>query len=268
MVSDPNIATCPDYSAPEFEESRNIFASESCPQQDAVNILRRLWQSNNDRDRRLWQQHLDAEAVCTVDRLRQKDEEEAATAAQELLERQERDKFIPIPDRPPPTTLLIIPSPFATRCLIEAKHLGLWHFTNQGLEHAKNTTTHVNPDALLAEGPGPRPGQGPHTMEDLSIAVPRLIEAIQDYHWPEDCVKNYIEFFDGIFSHPYRSSPNPIEVQALIRYQAKQRINWHRAITIKRGAWNLGIISEPTLATLKEQAFFDHRTNFSLLPVI
>ncbi|KIJ50036.1 hypothetical protein M422DRAFT_121281, partial [Sphaerobolus stellatus SS14] len=105
-----------------------------------------------------------------------------------------RDKFIPIPDRAPPTTPMIIPSPFATRCLIEARHLGLWHFTNQGLEHAKNIAAHVNPDALVPttdpdshtmtwvpsssqKDPALVPDKD-LTMEDLSVAVPRLIEAI------------------------------------------------------------------------------------------
>ncbi|KIJ47456.1 hypothetical protein M422DRAFT_248868 [Sphaerobolus stellatus SS14] len=123
---------------------------------------------------------------------------------QELLKRQERDKeetkqhqdkFIPIPDHPLPTTPPIIPSHFPTQCLIEVKHLGLWYFTNQDLEHAKNTAAHVNPDALV-----PTTNPDSHTMtwvpsslqmsptlvqdrdltmEDLFFAVLHLIEAFR-----------------------------------------------------------------------------------------
>ena len=97
------------------------------------------------------------------------------------------------------------------------------------------------------------------TTKDLSIAIPRFVEAIMAANWPSQQIEMLKSFWEQLMTHDYRYSDDPIDVQTIIHYQAEQRSAWHNAIANVGGAWNIGIINNEVLRDTREKVYHTHR---------
>ncbi|KIJ32264.1 hypothetical protein M422DRAFT_184738, partial [Sphaerobolus stellatus SS14] len=158
MNLNPHNASKPDFTAPEYAILLARIVSNTCTAVQAAELLSLAWVANNDIEKERWDRRIQDEAESVAQELRDRAaaEELKETELEKELEearnedrKKYRHKHTPIPNRPPPCTPLVIPSPFAIRTLIEGKHCPLWYFTNQGLQTAKAAAGTGDDDAII-----------------------------------------------------------------------------------------------------------------------
>lgn len=285
MQSDPHNFVCPDYSQPVHLRARRPFLADNCTDAQAAEILTKAWRANNEVDRHLWQQQIESDAVRAVEETREREEGAAlaqAEADQDRLDalkedqKRNRSKYHEIPDCPPPSHPYFVPAPYAKQKIKQGLYVEMSYFTNRGHALAKAYASTIDDESLV---PSTDPISGDIkwipakskrdsttvildqdlNTEDLSIAIPRFIEAITTANWPAQRISMLKSFWGQLLTHDYRYSSDPVDIQALIIYQAEQRAAWHDAITNEGGGWNLGIISDEIMRNTREKAYHQHR---------
>lgn len=56
---DPNLSVCPDYALEDFANTRAQLVNDNTTEEQAIQILKNIWQTNNALDKRLWQQQVE-----------------------------------------------------------------------------------------------------------------------------------------------------------------------------------------------------------------
>jgi hypothetical protein len=210
MVNNPNLLVCPDYTHPAYAPARQPFISDTCNEAQAAEFLARAWVANNEVDKILWQQRVEAEAVRAAEELNERAAEEQANRAaaeQDKLDAKKEDqkkyrsKYIEIPDRPPPSRASFVPVTYAKQKTKQGLYVELCYFTNRGHALAKAAAITEDDHSLI---PSTDPSTGDMkwipantkrdssvvvldqdlTTEDLSIAIPRFVEAMIANNWP------------------------------------------------------------------------------------
>ena len=171
-------------------------------------------------------------------------------------------KYTPIPNRSPPSKLPELVSEYAIRKTANGAYIGMWYYTNSGIEEAKRSTGTVddetlvlswNPDSSSSLVPAGATKEGRGVVddehfkwEDFCQAVPRMVRAMEIADWQPERVTMLAACpimgkSDGI---RLRSTPIPWikELYSFTKHSKSQRRSWHRAITSPEGAWNIGIM--------------------------
>ena len=277
---DPHTLEAPDYASATYVESRQPLVEAGMTEEQAVAALTRIWTVGNARDRLAWQERANAEAQAARDQAlaaqeeaNQRDERERNEAEQARKDEQKknRDKYVPIPDRPPPSGSLVLAAPYATRRLEKGQYVELHYYTNQGLLAAAAAVTQVDDEALAirtnSDGTASWvPAASIRsaktvvpdrdlTWEQLREAVPRFIGAMQQAKWAVDRVVMLAKFWGNLQVHPFQQSCDPLDMRALLVYQAEQRQRWHQAIHTPAGAWNISVISEELLRETRDRVY-------------
>lgn len=185
-----------------------------------------------------------------------------------------RTKYLPIPNRGPPTTASVILAPYVLRKLDKGHYVPLWWFTNAGIAHGQTTDSSIDEEALvptLVDGttawiPAAATKTASTcvadkdlTWEDFSHAVVRFIAAIETAGWPNDRIMMFAQFFGKLQIHPNRLSPDPSDNRSLLHYMGDQRSLWHTELISPRGPYDISQISEDLLLRTRERIFNESR---------
>ncbi|KAF8833952.1 hypothetical protein BDN67DRAFT_985678 [Paxillus ammoniavirescens] len=231
LLHDPNLDVCPDYALEIFAATRARIVNAHTTEEQAILALREIWQVANDTDKELWQQQ-------QVDDLEEREqavlrEEEQRALEAELLKDEEevarkeekkknKHKYLPILQGiGVPTESPVIPATHVVRKLDKGEYVELWHFMNDGLDDTLDTSTSVDPDAMVMSRLPDRLTAWVSAaaacsstklvedqnliFEDFCQAAPRFVEAIQQANWPNDRVKMMAYFFRNLQVHTLRS---------------------------------------------------------------
>lgn len=284
--SNPHNQVCPDFASEAFVEARAAMreANEDVDDATACVMMTQVWNATNRAERAIWdarvreQEQREAERVRGEEQDREVEaearaQEERAAAGEEL--KRNRLKYLDIPMRPPPTLPVEIASRYATSKLQKGLYVELWYFTNAGLRHARAIDTTVDEDAMVAVAgkdgkvdliPAAAAKESKSvvpdrllTWDDFTMAVRRVLFAMEAAAWTEQRITMLANFWGRLQSHPYRSSPDPLDTEALLLYQDEQRRAWHQAIGSPSGAWDISILDETVLARTREEVYRDDR---------
>jgi len=267
-MENPNQVVPPDYSTDDFVAEREPFINAGLTEQQASDALRNLWTVRNNRDKAVWQRRQEEAAEADEaerDRqelLRQQQEDEDAQVLREERKKN-KAKFVPIPNRPVTSELLVLPSLVAVRKLKNHQFCELWYFTNAGLDEAERSVAFAIDDNSLSIVPA---ADGSHsfvpsafardksdvvhdeslTFEQFGQATVRMIAAMANNGWQKPHVDMHIQFWSNIEHHKWRYSRMDSHQRALLTYQGNQRRNWHATIGGPQ-AFNLALINEDVL---------------------
>ncbi|KAF8836270.1 hypothetical protein BDN67DRAFT_1014839 [Paxillus ammoniavirescens] len=176
-MTNPHEDECLNHMLPEFEEARLLFTVEGKTDEEAAALLSNLWDFNNNKAKLAWDRQWAAEAEA-----RQEERERLGQEAerQRLLREQEeeqakqeerkkyKNKFAPIPNRPLPTTSLLLP---------------LQHALNKLRKDGQRTNV---PDGSLAKAKKHKVRDEHLTWEEFSQANYCMIVAIKQQEWPDE----------------------------------------------------------------------------------
>ena len=284
LLLNPNDALCPDYEADIYEAARDPFVIDGITLDQAANILATVWVANNAVDRVLWQEQADADALASEER--QRDTKDARIlaeedAAQEKAEqrrdevKKNKSKYTPIPARPVPKRPPVIASHYASRKMDKGEYVPIWYYTNRGLEDALRSYDTADDDAMTilknddgstsliptasAKDSKRLVNNQDLGWEDFCVAAPRMIEAMGRADWPQPRIRMMAAFWSNLQTHPYRSSPNALDLKTLLVYQAEQWCLWHFTITTPNCGYDLSELNEELLCETKERLHWVER---------
>ncbi|KAG1846416.1 hypothetical protein DFJ58DRAFT_843494 [Suillus subalutaceus] len=244
MRNNPNFNVCPDYASDGFADTRAQLISDEVTEEQAIQLLKNIWEANNNVDKVAWQCQVaeDREERAHREQLEEEEQEriEQARIQEEEAARKEdrkknKHKFTPILNTgildDPATT----PCSYALRKIEKGEYVEIWYFTNDGLDEANLKKT-VDDDAMI---------------------MSTLADTMGKADWPEDRVRMMAKFWRNIQVHEYRSMRNPIGQKALLAYQAEQRRRWHVAVKTSVGPYDLSIINKKVLQETRERVYWD-----------
>lgn len=189
-MQDPNTLQCPDYDLPEHTQTVTLLINPTTPPAQAAQILKNVWQINNDRDKAAWQLQADIDLVQAGAKKQQQQLEATANEAALALERDtqnkeekqcNKDKYLPIPlDCGIPFQPHDILSPYEIRSLNKSEYLELWYVSNDRINsaHRSNLTADSNSMVVVSNEDGTTswqesapPARGVLADEDLPWEV-------------------------------------------------------------------------------------------------
>jgi hypothetical protein len=285
MRNDPNFNVCPDYASDVFENTRAQLINENTNEEQAVQLLTNIWETNNNADKIAWQRQVAADREERLHREQLEEEEqdrlEQVRAQEEETTRKEdrkknKHKYIPIlaTGIPDDAATSIAPCAYAIKKLDKGEYVELWYFTNDGLDEVNRKET-VDDDAMimstLADGStawvsaaSTRNARAVINDENLPFeefcqACPRMLTAMEEADWPEDRTRMMARFWRNIQVHKYRSMRNPVAQKALLAYQAEQRKRWHVAVKTSVGPYDLSLVNERVLEETRERVYWETR---------
>jgi hypothetical protein len=285
MRNDPNFNVCPDYASDVFENTRAQLINENTNEEQAVQLLTNIWETNNNADKIAWQHQVAADREERLHREQLEEEEqdrlEQVRAQEEETTRKEdrkknKHKYIPIlaTGIPDDAATSIAPCAYAIKKLDKGEYVELWYFTNDGLDEVNRKET-VDDDAMimstLADGStawvsaaSTRNARAVINDENLPFeefcqACPRMLMAMEEADWPEDRTRMMARFWRNIQVHKYRSMRNPVAQKALLAYQAEQRKRWHVAVKTSVGPYDLSLVNERVLEETRERVYWETR---------
>ncbi|KAG1731059.1 uncharacterized protein EDB91DRAFT_1085183 [Suillus paluster] len=245
--NDPNLDICLDYDNLSFANIRAQLVNNNTTKEQAIQLLRNIWQANNDTDKAQWQQQLeeDRERRNHLQRLNDKEQDrldQERVDEEESVHKEERKKnkhkYIPILSTGIPNDLSITPCSYAIRKIDKGEYMELWYFTNDGLDeaHAKKT---IDDDAMIMSKMADSSTAWVSSastcntcsvMDDQNIsfenscqACPCFITAMEEADWPEDRVRMMVIFWNNTQIHKYWSLRDLLAQKTLLVYQAEQR---------------------------------------------
>ncbi|KIK79782.1 hypothetical protein PAXRUDRAFT_160331 [Paxillus rubicundulus Ve08.2h10] len=141
-MSNPYNGVCPDYLQLEYTEAQPVFTVEGRLEEEAAAFLKTIWQFNNARDIVKWDNQCEAEVEVnrlakeneTLEEERQRilQEQEVEMASQEE-QKKYKNKFVPIPNKPLPAIVLLLPLQHTLNKLHKGDYIPLHYFTNRGI---------------------------------------------------------------------------------------------------------------------------------------
>ncbi|KAG1824071.1 hypothetical protein DFJ58DRAFT_672881 [Suillus subalutaceus] len=283
MRNDPNFNVCPDYASDGFANTRAQLISDEVTEEQAIQLLKNIWEANNNVDKVAWQRQVAEDREEHAHR-KQLEEEEQERIEQARIQEEEaackedrkknKHKFTPILNTgildDPATT----PCSYALRKIEKGEYVEIWYFTNDGLDEANLKKT-VDDDAMImstladsssawVSAASTRSARAVVNDEDLPFeefcqACPRMLTAMGKADWPEDRVRMMAKFWRNIQVHEYQSMRNLIGQKALLAYQAEQRRRWHITVKTSVGPYDLSIVNKKVLQETRERVYWDER---------
>ncbi|KAG1908638.1 uncharacterized protein F5891DRAFT_1180169 [Suillus fuscotomentosus] len=229
--NDLNLNVCPDYTSDVFANIRAQLVNENTTEAQAMQLLRNIWEANNDAVKVLWQQQVDEDRERQEQRQRLDEDEqerldqvrvEEEEAARKEERKKNKHKFIPILQTGIPDEPAITPCSYALKKLdkgdqckktIDDDAMILSTLADGStawvsLASMRSARSVVNDENLL--------------FEEFCQACPRFLTAIKEAEWPEDRVWMMARFWMNIQVHKFRSLRDPIVQKTLLVYQAEQ----------------------------------------------
>ena len=284
ILLDPNIAQCPNYLLDIYHAVRVPFVTAESTHQQAAVILTTVWEAQNMVEKQQWQQQVDRDeeevkekrdAAEEAERLRQEELEKEKEEHRKEERKKNKSKFNPILQRGVPTIPPIIVSTLATRRMEKGDYVPIWYFTNVGLDDATKAFNILEDEALSfikrSDGstslvPALSSKESRNVIEDselswdeFCITAPRMILAMSRAEWPPNCITMMTEFWSNLNTHPYRSSRDQLDRDALLLYQAEQRKLWHQAINSPGHGYDLSQINKELLRQTKDRLYWLER---------
>ncbi|KAG1729859.1 uncharacterized protein EDB91DRAFT_1059788, partial [Suillus paluster] len=279
IQSDPNMDVCPDYASNDFVNTRAQLINRNITEEQAVQLLRNIWEVNNNTDKCLWQQQMnddrDKQAHC--DRL--KEDKEECIKRERLAEEEEahkeeqkrnKHKYTPIQNTGIPDDLAITPCSYTLRKLDKGEYVEMWYFTNDGLDEALVKKT-MDDDAMvlstLADGSTAWVSSASTCstwsaindenlpFEDFCQACLRLLDALLEVDWPQDRIRITALFWRNLQVHKYCSLPDPWTQRTLLVYQAEQHKWWHIIAKSAADLYDLSEINEKVLEEMRGRVY-------------
>ncbi|KAG1805707.1 uncharacterized protein BJ212DRAFT_1209810, partial [Suillus subaureus] len=146
MCNDPNFNVCPDYASDIFENTRAQLINENTDEEQVVQLLMNIWETNNNTDKITWQHQVTADREECLHCEQQEEEEQDRLEQEETTCKEDRKKnkhkHIPI-------LTIGIPDDTATSIKLDkGEYVELWYFTNNGLDEV-NHKEMVDDDAMI-----------------------------------------------------------------------------------------------------------------------
>ncbi|KAI0667144.1 hypothetical protein C8Q78DRAFT_389394 [Trametes maxima] len=175
-----------------------------------------------------------------------------------------KKKFVPIQKgKMGPDTFIDPPSQFAQSKLRKWDYIELSYFTIQERERAKRQQLAANDDVLAIEKGGSSltlssaaqaskdaRNDAELSWEEVMQARGPFMEWLEKMGWPGEYIEMHATFFWRLDTHEMRSQKGGTD--ALVRYQAKYRREWHLSLKNKE-PFNLSIINEDGLARIRAE---------------
>ncbi|KAG2123779.1 uncharacterized protein EDB93DRAFT_1098877 [Suillus bovinus] len=250
--NDPNFNICLDYASINFANTRAQLINENVDEEQAIQLLRNIWQANNETDKVLWQQQLaeDREQREHAQRI-QEDEQERVKqerideedAARKEERKKNKHKYIPILDTGIPDEPSVTPCSMTDAMVLSTLADGSTAWISSA--SARNAKSVINDENL--------------PFEEFCQACPRFLVALEEANWPEDRIRMMALFWRNIQVHKYRSLRDPIAQKTLLVYQAEQRRRWHVAAKSSTGPYNISTVNEKVLADTREKVYWEER---------
>jgi hypothetical protein len=275
---------CPDFSAQIYNEHRARFVNANVTDDQAAVLLTEFWRADNELQIQQWEDQI---LQDMADDDAERHQHQLAAAADDLLIAQEqenllreerkrnRSKYIAIPDRPMPAVTPIYPSEYAVKKMEKVAYVELWYYTNDGLDDAARSHSATedeamvigrNPDGSASWIPAAAARESKKILDNRDIswdsftqAAPRMLVAMTNAGWPMGRVAMLGAFWGNLQTHELRRSQNPLDQKTLLMYQAKHHLQWHMAITSTDGAYNLSILDERRMRTIREEVYWSDR---------
>ncbi|KAG1738099.1 uncharacterized protein EDB91DRAFT_1016348, partial [Suillus paluster] len=155
--NDPNFNICLDYTTDYFANTRTQLINEDTTEAQAIQLLKNIWELNNNADKALWQQQLDDDNEQQEQRQRAQEEEQerldrGRAEEEEATHKEERKKnkhkYTPILATSIPDDPAVTPCSYALQKLDKGEYVEIWYFTNNGLDEADVKKT-VDDDAMI-----------------------------------------------------------------------------------------------------------------------
>ncbi|KIK83560.1 hypothetical protein PAXRUDRAFT_803647, partial [Paxillus rubicundulus Ve08.2h10] len=190
----------------------------------AAHILLIAWRLINSKDKDRWaaclakQEQVTANEKCLAD-------EAEVLHLQSIVDDQQvaikdehqknKTKYALVWDAGVPDNTFTLPSQYAACLLKKGTFCPLFYFTNKGLHEASHaslssdaeamviiqgeTGSHTFIPALAAKPPSPSfVANEDLSWEQFGEATPRMVCAMKNHNWPEDCMNMYIIFWSAI----------------------------------------------------------------------
>ena len=284
LLINPNSTQCPDYTLDIYFTVRLPFVTPDSDHGQAAAILTTVWEAQNTIEKQQWQDQIDQDVIEANERRIEREELEKRQQEEVDKEREEqqkeerkrnKSKFVPIPHRGVPTLPPIIVSALAMRRMDKGDYIPLWYFTNAGLDDAAKAFSILEEDALSLvkrdDGstslvPALASKESRSIVEDsklawddFCIAAPHMILAMSRSEWLPDRITMMTDFWMNINTHPFRSSRDPLDRNALLLYQAEQRKLWHQAINSPGHGYDLSQINKELMRQTKDRLYWIER---------
>lgn len=278
----PGLLDCLDFASLTYEAAHAPLINPNTTQEQAIQFLKDIWSAGNEADKVRWQLQIDEDAALHTEQLRiQSKVDDLRAQAQveeaELLRKEElknnKSKYLPIPDRDVPNAPCVIASNYAIRKMEKSLYVELWYHTNAGLHEALHNSNTTDNEAMVilhlpngstswVPSASTRPTSG--VIDDKYIlweyfcqAAPHKIVAMEEVDWPQEHVEMLATFWGNYQIHKYRSSSDPLDQMTFILYQAEQRRLWYMAITSPQGAYNISRINDEIMRKTQDNVYWD-----------
>ena len=155
-----------------------------------------------------------------------------------------KNKFAPIPDRPLPSTALLLPSQNALNKLCKDEYVLLHFFTNKGIREAEDdgsrdedlltlVQTDMGPtfqSAASAKAKKQKVRDEHLSWEEFSQANYRMVRAMTQQEWPEEWVNMVRDFWIAFETHAWRHDTSEYCKRAQLLYQGRVCRDWHKML--------------------------------------
>ncbi|KAG1860253.1 hypothetical protein DFJ58DRAFT_657879, partial [Suillus subalutaceus] len=224
---DPNLNVCPDYASDDFVNTQAQLINEDIAEEQAVQLLKNIWQASNNTEKRLWQQQVNdnKEEQAHHDHLEEDEEEhlkQEHLAEEEEAHKEEqkkkKHKYTPIQN----TGILDDPAitlcSYALRKLDKGEYVEMWYFTNDGLDEAAVKKT-MDDDAMVLStltdsltawvsaasmcNACSIINDKNLPFEDFCQACPHFLTVLLETDWPQDRIKMMALFWRNLQVHKY-----------------------------------------------------------------
>ncbi|KAF7965366.1 hypothetical protein HWV62_44119 [Athelia sp. TMB] len=286
ITTDPNLATAPDYTAPEWAAARNDLIGENpgTDQAGAVAALSAFWRVNITEQKRLWaeqravvlqeEQDRAAEQQQAMDK-EADDREHIRESAEEEERKKYKNKFLEIPDRPLTAESVVQVIAESARATLRKEDLvELYFFTPLGMQAAlsnpsraldgSNIVQDEDGNLILSSKANTRAAKGlieddDLTMEQFCLATTVFVKQAALAGWPEPRINMFSNFWVALQTHSWCWHTDPLRQHALIKYQAMHRRQWHVAMLTPEQGYLLVLINETLLGQIYDKLFCEDR---------
>ncbi|KAJ7730227.1 hypothetical protein DFH07DRAFT_945431 [Mycena maculata] len=263
LLSDPNLATCPDYTSESFRVLRERIDADD--DEAAITFLIESWTTNNDQEK--------AQEVEEADAARRQQDADKLAEEARLEEDKKKPKLGDFNLTSAPSTFIEARiSPFAQAKIDKMQYCLLYLFGTGGLNDAANALLSSADDASsfrltrddgnqLTVQSGLTSNIHKNMVEDkdlsfreFALAWHRYIKEITRANWPKLHVDVLTQFFYGLNTHPLHQQEPEHGDKILRIYADRYRKEWFSTLGTPQ-SFNLAIINEALLSKLTHEYF-------------
>ncbi|OCH84885.1 hypothetical protein OBBRIDRAFT_715668, partial [Obba rivulosa] len=273
LEADPNLALCPDYAAPEFQQLRNaLIQARNGDENQAIQFLVEQWTAKNDADKERWaaqqlqriqeeQPNVDAQGDAEDERREREDNSSGESGHGSDEDEDDFEFGVMVADDAPTT-----PCSFALDKLNKKQYVELWYFTQEGRREEQVAAERSVAEEAFAFVHG---GKGVELRKASAISASSkvvkdeyltwdqffkangvFLDLLPDAGWKKKTRDAFALFFYRLEKHPLREESFGESI--LLAYQARVRREWHRALA-KGKAFDIGVFNDKRLSKIQSE---------------